>query len=473
MSHIVALVLATVAISSPLPLAAQHEHHVHDSTSGGSMADMPRATQGPEAPLDIPMNRTGSGTSWLPDAAPMHADHFMAGRWELMLHYVVVGYYDRQNGADPAKRGDDQVGSINWGMLMASHTLGGGRLQLRGMFSAEPWTVGAKGYPLLLQSGESYRGQPLHDRQHPHDLFMELAANYERAVSRHLGVQLYLAPVGEPASGPVAYPHRPSAADDPLAPLSHHWQDATHISFGVITAGLFSRTWKLEGSIFNGREPDEHRTDFDFRRLDSYAARLTVNPAPAWSLSGSYAYLASPEALHPDDAEHRITASILNTRSLGRRGEWSSALVWGGNEHADDHRLSNSVLLESDLNLDGRNAIFGRIEYVNKSAEDLALENAHPLSTAQSSSSLDASIGRRFDVGSLALGYMREIAEIPGGSVGVGGRVSLGLIPESLTPHYGSRTPAGFALYLRIRPKQMHMETSSHGGMHMEMGTAR
>src|SRR5213593_4131529 len=172
----------------------------------------------------------------------------------------------------------------------------------------EPWTIGARGYPLLLQSGESYGGTPLHDRQHPHDLFMELAALYERPVGRDLGLSVYLAPVGEPAVGPVAFPHRPSAADDPLAPISHHWQDGTHITFGVVTAGVFTRDVKLEASWFNGREPDENRTDFDYagRRLDSYSGRLTVNPGPRWSFSAWYAYLKSPEGLHPDESLHRF-----------------------------------------------------------------------------------------------------------------------------------------------------------------------
>ena len=222
--------------------------------------------------LGIPMTRNGSGTSWLPDAAPMHAAHFTAGRWSLMVHGSLYAMYDRQL----TQRGDAQVSSPNWGMLMAGRGLAGGFLQFRGMFSVEPFTVGGRGYPLLLQTGESYRGEPLHDRQHPHDLFMELAALYERPVASNLAVSLYLAPVGEPASGPVAFPHRPSAANDPLAPLGHHWQDATHISFGVLTAAIFSRTVKLEGSLFNGREPDEDRYDFD------YAGR-SLDPGPAAS----------------------------------------------------------------------------------------------------------------------------------------------------------------------------------------------
>ncbi|HYR97382.1 MAG TPA: hypothetical protein VEO58_00100, partial [Gemmatimonadales bacterium] len=166
-----------------------------------------------EGPLGIPESRMGSGTSWLPDASPMHAAHVMLGEWSLMLHGKGFVQYDWQGGP----RGSNQVGFVNWAMAAASRSLGGGRLELRGMLSAEPWTVGSRGYPLLLQSGESYRGATLHDRQHPHDLFMELAALYERPVARNLGLSIYLAPVGEPAVGPVAFPHRPSAGADPLA----------------------------------------------------------------------------------------------------------------------------------------------------------------------------------------------------------------------------------------------------------------
>src|SRR5881409_4167471 len=181
----------------------------------------------------------------------------------------------------------------------------------------------------------------LHDRQHPHDVFMELATLYERPVARNLGLSLYLAPVGEPAVGPVAFPHRPSAADDPLAPISHHWQDGTHITFGVVTAGIFTRSAKLEASWFNGREPNEIRTNFDYagRRLDSYSARLTVNPDPRWSVSAWYGYLKSPEELHPDESLHRYGAAALTTQPFGRRARPSPA---------------------STLDLDGTNAVFGR-----------------------------------------------------------------------------------------------------------------
>jgi len=390
--------------------------------------------------LGIPESRMGSGTSWLPDASPMHAAHIMLGDWTLMLHGKGFVQYDRQGGS----RGGDQLGVINWAMAAASRRVGGGRLELRGMLSAEPWTIGSRGYPLLVQSGEAYQGAPLHDRQHPHDLFMELAALYERPVARNLGLSLYLAPVGEPAVGPVAFPHRPSAADDPLAPIAHHWQDGTHITFGVVTAGVFTRTVKLEGSWFNGREPDEQRTGFDYagRRLDSYGARLIVNPGPRWSISAWYGYLKSPEVLHPDESLHRYGVAALTTQAFGRRGRWASALIWGASDPIGSGRASHSVVLESDLDLDETNAVYGRVEYVRKSAADLVIPSVPPTS--------------EYDVGALALGYMRTVGTIAGLATGVGTRGSISLVPASLEAQYGSRTPVGLAVYVRLRPAGAH-----------------
>lgn len=428
-------------------LAATAGHSSNVAAQDMTMPGMSDSRMRMVGVLSIPMSRDGSGTSWVPDASQMTADHFSAGSWDFMFHYRAFVYYDRQNDADRAKRGDDQIGSVNWAMLMAAHQLGSGRLELRGMLSAEPWTVGSGGYPLLLQSGESYHGQALHDRQHPHDLFMELAAIYSRALGKNLAVQLYAAPVGEPASGPVAFPHRPSAAGDPFAPLGHHWQDATHISYGVITAGIFSRSWKLETSIFNGREPDQDRTNFDYkgRRLDSYAARFTLNPSAPWSISASYAYLKSPEALEPEISQQRITASILNTQSVWKNGEWASAFIYGGNKLEGTDSWSNSLLAESNLTFHRSNSVFARLEYVDKSAEDLDVPDEPP----------DA----RFSVGSVALGYVRELIRYPGGTLGMGARVAVDFVPAALTPDYGSRTPTGLAVFIRLRPRRLPPNT--------------
>jgi len=282
-------------------------------------------TQTAEPPLGIPMDRMGSGTTWIPDAVTLPSRRLLSGAWEFMLHAFVFGQYDKQSGP----RGDSQSGSLNWAMFMASRDLAGGRFQARTMLSLDAATVTPSGYPLLLQTGETYRAQPLHDRQHPHDFWMELGVLYERPVTSGLGVSLYAAPSGEPALGPVAFMHRPSAMDDPVAPLGHHWQDATHISFGVLTAGIFGRQWKLEGSAFNGREPNEKRWDFDAMRLDSYSGRFTVNPDSQWSLHVGYGFLKSPEALTPDESVHRLTGSILHGRKVGSEGQWATAAVWG------------------------------------------------------------------------------------------------------------------------------------------------
>lgn len=434
--------LAAAAVVALLRLPAgtlaaqkhQPEPHRHPARQAGG----PPRAQPVERPLGIPMSRMGSGTAWLPDAARMRAYHFTPDGWLLMVHGDADLYYDHQG----TPRGGDQVGSTNWFMLMAMHRLGPGLLHLHGMGSAEPLTVGGRGYPLLLQSGESYRGVPLRDRQHPHDLFMELSAMYEVPLNRGLGLSFYAAPVGEPGIGPVAYMHRPSAQSDPFAPLGHHWQDATHITYGVLTAGVFTRTVRVEGTLFHGREPDEDRYDFDFGALDSYGGRITVNPGPGWSLAASYGYLKSPEELHPAENQHRLGASVLRAGRLGRGGDWAAALVYGANRHtapgAPAGEFEHSLLLEANAELGARNSVFGRLEWVQKSAEELVVPGLPP--------------GTRVDIGALALGYLREVARYAGAGLDLGVRGSINFVPAALEPTYGTRTPAGLALYLRLRP---------------------
>jgi hypothetical protein len=430
----VRVVMTCVSVLAHAVKAAAQEHDMSAMDHDMDMSDMTMA-----GPLGIPMQRVGSGTSWLPDASPMHAYHAATGPWTLMAHGVVVGMYDKQSGP----RGNDQLSSVNWGMLMLAHQTGASRVQLRGMMSAEPWTVSDGGYPLLLQTGETYKGQPLRDRQHPHDLFMELAAVYEHAVTSSVGYSLYAAPVGEPASGPVAFPHRPSAMLDPLAPLGHHWQDATHISFGVVTAGLFTKSVRLEGSVFNGREPDEKRTDFDYTNgsLDSYAGRLTWNPSPNWSLSGSFAFLQSPEQLEPNGTVKRVSASVLSAHSFGPSVDLWSAFVMGANKHDDADHFEPSYLAEATLQLGGVHSLFGRAEYVQKSATDLVLGASGPTG--------------EFNVSSLPGGYLFEMSKTSLVRFGIGGRASVSFVPPKLEPFYGSRTPTGFAVYVRLAPHRM------------------
>jgi hypothetical protein len=332
--------LSAVRIAVLLSLAApalargqgQHEHMTAPAPS----------LAGPDG---ISMRRMSSGTAWLPDSGPLHGHHVMLGDWTVMVHYSAFFQYIREFGI----RGGYQFGSVNWVMLAATRALGGaegrgGAVRLRVMASAEPWTVGATGYPELLQVVEPYRGDLLTDRQHPHDLVSEAAAQYERNVASNLALSLYAGPVGEPALGPVAFMHRPSAEYDPIAPLGHHLQDFTHTSFGVVTVGAFTRSLKLEASAFNGAHPDEDRTGFDPVRLNSYGGRITVNPHPEWSVATWFGHLAAQPGAHAHDAFDRVGLSVIHARR-----DWSSALVWAAN--VEDARLRNSVLLESTVRL--------------------------------------------------------------------------------------------------------------------------
>jgi hypothetical protein len=383
-----------------------------------------------------------SGTSWQPSVTPHYAFHKQLGRWGLMTHYNVFLNYDRQEGP----RGDYQYNSTNWLMVMADRSIKNDRLQFRTMLSLEPLTVTPGGYPILLQSGEQYHGKPLVDRQHPHDLFMELSAKYTHPLGKDSAAFLYAAPSGEPALGPTAFMHRLSAMDNPIPPITHHWQDSTHIEFGVLTLGAWRKNLQIEGSYFTGREPNEFRYDFTPFHLDSFSGRVSYNPSPNWSLQASYGYLHSPEQLRPDEDIRRTTASASYTLPLRRGGFWSTTFAFGNNNSGGVD--SDSYLLESELNLANRNTMFARYEFVNKLGEELSI----------------APETRKFGVGQFSIGYVRDITPNRPYQTGVGAAVTFNTIPSSLHSAYGS-SPMGFWLFLRIRPAQMQ-----HGGANGEMG---
>lgn len=401
--------------------AEQHQH---------SMSNMDMSSMNMSFAV-IPMSRDASGTAWQPDDTPMYGHHLMTGDWSLMAHYNVFAGYDHQSGP----RGDDQFNSINWLMLMATKSTAKDELTLRAMLSLEAWTTTTRGYPLLFQSGESYRGRALVDRQHPHDFFMELAARYRHAFSDDNVGFLYLAPAGEPSLGPPAFPHRLSAMENPSAPITHHWIDSTHISFGVVTAGVVHDKWQLEGSWFNGREPDEHRWNIERPELDSYSGRLTWNPTAAWSAQVSYGYLKSPEELHPREHVWRTTASVMNLTKFGDETHLATTLAWGVNE--TDRERSHGASLESAWS-NGKWNVFGRAEYVQKSGEELELSPEHHL----------------WDVRQFSLGVSRELVHRKPWQLALGGSVSYTLKPHSLDALYGDN-PIGYWIFLRLRPAAM------------------
>ena len=315
-------------------------------------------------PLGAPQSRMGSGTSWLPDSTRVRQLSFMAGQWMLSLQAKVYGQYVNQH----TKRGDTQAGVTDWEMLMAMRSIGRGQLRLNLMTTLEPLTIGGSGYPLLLQTGGTYQHSFLHDRQHPHNAMMEVSAAFDQPIANVAAFSVYAAAVGEPAIGPVASMHRPSAENDPLAPIGHHWQDASHQSFGVFTLGVNTRTIKLEASLFNPREPDEHHLFMDYRgaKLDSYAGRLTWAASPHLVASSWYGFLNSHERLDPTARMHRYGASVL-TQSRGiRGGDWSNTFVWAMNLHHHDgashailhgganaspHHHASSLLAETNLGI--------------------------------------------------------------------------------------------------------------------------
>jgi len=370
----------------------------------------------------------GSGTAWLPDAARMPGYHGSLGRWTLMVHGSVFLQYDRQFGT----RADDQLGSVNWDMVMVERRAAGGMVRFRAVVSAEPWTVTARGYPELLQVATPYRGDIVTDRQHPHELVSELAVAYEHSIVSKLAGSLYAAPVGEPALGPVTYLHRPSAVYDPAAPLGHHTQDFTHTTFGVVTLGAFTRQVRVEASAFNGAHPDDVRTNFDPVRLDSYSARLSCNPASQWSVAAWFGHVAASGGAHAHGALDRFGASVLHSR-----GTWSTTFVYGADLPAGAGHPLNSLLLESTLELGAADAVYGRAEYVRRTAADLALVG---------------SVSRELDIGAVSLGYERALWRSALVATGLGARGTLNLVPEELRLFYGSHTPVGLMAYVQVRP---------------------
>jgi hypothetical protein len=393
--------------------------------------------------LADPMSREGSGTSWLPDSSPMYGKMFMLGNDMLMLHGAIFPRYTNVS----TRRGDDRIDAPNWIMGMYSHPLGdSAQIGARLMMSLDPLTEGGRGYPLLFQSGESWNGEPLHDRQHPHDLFDELSMSLSQKFGHDLSAYLYFGYPGEPALGPPTFMHRPSAMDDPDAPLGHHWQDSTHVTFGVATAGLVWRNVKIEGSIFTGREPDEDRYNFDQPDFDSYSGRISWNPTQNLALQVSYGYIKSPEALEPDLKRHRTTASVIYNLPLGHDSNWANSFVWGQN-HDTGEGKTQSFLVESDYQR-GRNTVYLRWERVEKSGHELVLNPSDE--------------SRIFPVSGYTLGYVRDLTHGNGLDIGLGTQFTINDRPDTLDRYYGDDLGYAFEFFLRIRPSLHGNAAHSH-----------
>ena len=413
------LIYGLLALLWPAVAGAQ----MHDM-AGMDMSEMPMTGMyGPYA-----MTREASGTAWQPDAARHDGIHTMLGAWMAMLHASADIVYDHQGGP----RGDEKIFSDNMVMGMAQRPLGPGTFGVRSMLSLEPATIGTDGYPLLLQTGETADGRtPLIDRQHPHDLFMELAGAYSLA-SGNRSLFIYGGLPGEPALGPPAFMHRFSGLNLPSAPITHHWLDATHIAYGVLTGGAVVDGVKVEASAFRGREPDQNRWNIESPKLDSGSFRLSVNPTERWALQVSYARIHSPEQLEPDVDQDRTTASAIYDGVFGTTGRWEGMVAWGRNQNQPGHTL-DALTAEAAVALGERHVIFARAEHVQKDELFLAP---------------DPRTGQVFDVGELTAGYRYDFLRRGHAALGLGASGTLAQVPHGLHDAYGD-SPASALLFVR------------------------
>jgi hypothetical protein len=437
-----------------IAISAQHEHHMmsdtvakkKDTIPTKSMGNMKKDTMDHSMHIiqmpshafsrNLPMSRNGSGTGWNPDASPMYMWMRSSGNTDWMFHGNVFIRYTNQDIFKAGIRGKSKLDAPNWFMAMMNRKIGEkGLLNATAMISLDRITEGGNGYPLLFQSGETWKGQRLVDRQHPHDLFSGLSIGYTQLLNKDVDVFAYVGYPGEPALGATTFMHRISSMNNPDAPLGHHWQDATHITFGVATLGIRYKNFKVEGSTFTGREPDEDRFDFDKPRFDSYSYRLSFNPTENWALQFSQGFIKAPEALEPGIDVTRTTASVLYTKKLQMNNHVSAAAIWGLNDKDFDHK-ENSFLLEGNYQF-LKNALYSRYEYVQKSEEELDLD------------------GRlfhgNFNIHAFTAGYNRNLASFNNIDLNAGTQFTVHGVDKDLQGLYG-KTPVSFQLYLQLRP---------------------
>lgn len=369
-----------------------------------------------------------------------------AAAWDGML----FGTFNNQGGS----RGDTDFRSQNWLMVSAARRLGAGTFSATGMISMEPLTAPGRGFAEIFQIGEAYQGLPITDHQHPHDLVMQLAASWSVPVGTRSRVTLAGAPVGEPALGPVAFMHRASSAENPLAPLAHHIFDSTHIANSVILGRYDLGIVSVEGSVFHGREPDEHHYNVDLGTPDSWAARVWLRPSPGWLIQASHGFLEEPEELEPGD-QRRTNASASWSRH--RANGFTAITAALGKNQRQFSRL-RSLVIEA-THRSGRSSVFGRFESTEVETEILLFPQIvhvpHP--------------GELVDlVNAFTVGGVRDIATIRGAAIGVGGDVTFFGVPLLLQNTHDAH-PVSFQLFFRVARADLSrrmwdMTMAQHGG---------
>lgn len=387
--------------------------------------------------LSFPMNRNGSGTGWLPDESPMTGYMKHSGGWMLMLHGSIFLRYTASDITNEGSYGSAKWDAPNWFMGMAQKKIGKDGLFKAGlMMSLDRLTEGGSGYPLLFQSGETWEGKRLVNRQHPHDLFSELSVAYTQRINKNIDITAYLGYPGEPAIGPVAFMHRVSSSNNPDAPLSHHWQDATHITFGVGTLGVRYGMFRLEGSVFSGKEPDENRLNFDKPDINSYSYRLSFNPTGNFAIQVSQGFLKSPEALESGINVRRTTASITHSHNFTPARNINSTIAWGLNDKGLNQK-EHSLLAEGNFQLKRIN-FYGRYEFVQKDPEELGLDGFDH----------DA----KFNINALTLGANYRVFQFSETDLSAGIQGSIYFAPSALQQIYG-KNPLSAQIYFKLSPQ--------------------
>lgn len=402
----------------------------------------------PLAPAAGLLMRETTGTSLNPTSAvmPMRMVMLMHSGWNLGFMGDAFLTETQQSGP----RGGDKLYSTNVMMFSAEHAIGRGAFLAEAMFSLEPATVSGRRYPLLFQTGETAFGAPIEDGQHPHNFFMGLGVHYARPVGRDTIFEAYFAPVGDPALGPIAYPHRASAAEIPEAPIGHHWEDSTHISYDVVTVGLKRGLIRIEASGFHGAEPGENRWEISGGAIDSWSGRLSLMPSSNWVAQVSVGRLSHPEELEAGDVV-RTTASVEYSRPMGASNwssNWTTSFVFGRNHKTATGKDTNAFLLESVVPFRRDNFFTGRWELVDKDelfAAEPAVEQ-QLLSTEGTDT---------FRIGAYTVGYTRYFPMFSPVETGFGANFTTYTLPEAIVPFYGAH-PFGvnFYLHLQLKPNK-------------------
>ena len=352
--------------------------------------------------------------------------------WMTMAHGWAFLNANRQDGPSGGREFESQ----NHLMLAAVRGWAGGKLSLLGTFTLEPATIPAEGSRELFQRGETYHNVLLVDRQHPHDLFVQLGAAWEKEIHAAGRLRLYAAPVGEPALGPVAYPHRLSASENPTAPLAHHNQDSTHIAADVVTIGWKYTIFEIEGSAFHGREPDENRWDIEQGSLDSYSGRLWIRPTPELSFQVSSGHLEHPEKIEAGN-QTRSTASIGWQRSFAG-GFFSASVIAGRNLAPSGPEWGNT--LEWTWKFGAANFVYGRVESVDRDLYELTNKRQRPEGVPPNRTAVRAA----------TLGFVRNLPLLSEAETGVGFDATIYRFTNRLNAVYGAH-PVSIHGFLRVR----------------------